>query len=177
MKNRILMLLGAALVSTFIPAPVDGQERRRPLEGLRERFKNRPGADNKKGPMQQPGKEIDADGDGIVSNDEILAAVQRGLGELRKNNPEGFKKAMQRFDFDSDGEISMEEALAMHKERQKRMQENGDFQPMSRGNLSENERPGPGRPSQGSDPAQIPVLSDAGLLQGVKIDGFTPPAP
>ncbi len=171
MKNRRLLLLVLALAGSFYTAPAHGQEKRRLLDGLRERFKNRPGADNKKGPMQQPRIEIDANGDGIISEDEIHAVVQRALGDLRNNNPEAYKKAMQRFDADADGVISQKEALEMHKERQKRMQENGDAQPMNQGNLPRNERPVP-EPSQ-QIPA--PVLSDGGLLSGVKIDGFVPP--
>lgn len=171
MKNKCLLLLVLVFAGSLFAAPVSGQEKRRLLDGLRERFKNRPGADDKKGPMQQPRIEIDANNDGAISEDEIHAVVLRALGDLRKNNPEAYKKAMQRFDADANGEISQEEALEMHKERQKRMQENVGAQPMNQGKLPGNERPRP-------EPFQqipVPVLSDAGLLSGVKIDGFIPP--
>ena len=111
--------------------------------------------------MPSPGSppNPDLDGDGLVSEQEIYATIQNHLKGEREHNPQQYNMIMQRFDADKDQVLSFEEAMEMHREHEKRMQQGMGSHP---GDPSGNDNMQPGeRP-----------LSDNGLLKGVKIEGL-----
>jgi len=136
-----------------------------------QRFPNRPRVFpriNQDRNRPQPGMQptppnIDADGDGVVSEEEILAAVRGHLNHQRDNNPQVYRRIVRRFDTDNDGEISDAEAMEIHRDTERRMQQD------------------PGRPMPpGAEPHDAGgsfqpgerKLSDNGLLKGIKIEGL-----
>ncbi|NLF97839.1 MAG: EF-hand domain-containing protein [Candidatus Riflebacteria bacterium] len=115
--------------------------------------------------MQPAPPNIDADGDGVVSEEEILAAVRGHLNHQRDNNPQAYRRILRRFDADNNGEISDAEALEIHRDTERRMQQDAANDP--------------GRPMPGAEPrdAGNPQpgerrLHDNGLLKGIKIEGL-----
>jgi len=138
-----------------------------------QRFPNRPrlfprmNQDNNR---PQPGAHpappnLDADGDGVVSEQEILAAVRGHLNSQREQNPQAYRKIMRRFDADKDGEISDAEAMEIHHETERRMRQ---------GAANEQGRPMPGNEphAPGNSQPGERRLSDNGLLKGIKIEGL-----
>ncbi len=137
-----------------------------------QRFPNRPRIfqrfnqnQQQQGQQQQPQPtNPDTNGDGVVGRDEILAAVRARLKNERENNQPVFRKIMQRFDADKDGEISDDEALEMHREFERRMRQGGR---------------GDGQSRPDSEPHNAAMhqeeprrLNDNGLLKGIKIEGL-----
>jgi len=107
---------------------------------------------------------LDADGDGVITEQEIYTAIQNNLESERENNPQQYERLMQRFDVDKDRQISMAEAMEMHKEIERRMQ-----QARQRGG------PQSGQPGSGDErtaQSENRPLSDGGLLKGIKIEGL-----
>lgn len=115
--------------------------------------------------MQPAPPNIDADGDGVVSEEEILAAVRGHLMHQREQNPQVYRRILRRFDADNNGEISDAEAMEIHRDTERRMQQDAANDP--------------GRPMPGAEPrdAGNPQpgerrLHDNGLLKGIKIEGL-----
>jgi hypothetical protein len=111
-----------------------------------------------------PPVDIDLDNDGVISEQEIYTAVTNHLRELQANDKPRFFIVMKRFDKDKDGQISLEEALEIHAEITRRRQQGA----------APTELPPPGeRPPDGrGDHGEKRVLSDNGLLKGIKINGL-----
>lgn len=139
---------------------------RRPLAGLRDKFRNRPGIQRPPQAGQLSAAQLDRDGDGSVSEDEIVTTVIESFDDLKQNDPQRFEMLMNRFDQNQNGVIDRDEALEAHAEHQKRMQGNHDGQQSGRAG---------GERNMGKAPA-VNVPDDMGLLNGVKIEGFIPPA-
>lgn len=131
-----------------------------------QRFPNRPRLfprmNQNKQQQQQP-PNLDANGDGVVSREEILFAVRAHLNNERENNQPGFKKIMKRFDVDQDGEISDDEAMEMHSAIESRMQNGRRDRRPGHENLPQDAA------MHNEEPRQ---LSDNGLLKGIKIEGL-----
>lgn len=142
-----------------------------------QRFPNRPrifqGMKRDKpqtGAQQPPAPpNLDANGDGVISREEILAVVRGHLNHERENNPMAYRRILRRFDADKDGNISDDEAMEIHHDTEKRMQQ-GQHQ----GNPNMADRPMPGSQPPDAAPYQGGErrLSDNGLLKGIKIEGL-----
>jgi len=102
--------------------------------------------------------DLDANGDGVISREEILAVVKGHIQHERENNPQAYRRILRRFDADKDGEIGDEEAMEIHRDTERRMQQERPDQPPDH----------PGGPNQ--DDARR--LDDKGLLKGIKIEGL-----
>lgn len=153
--SRVILSVSLVLFLAPVFSQPQGGNQRRPLAGLRDRFQNRPQMPQRPGgPMMPPGP--DRDGDGHVSEDEIFMAVSEHISGMKQNEPQRYEMLMKMFDHNQNGILDRDEALQMHAEHQKRMQ---------------NMPPRPGERPEG--PAPVP--DDAGLLNGVVIEGFVPP--
>ncbi len=169
MKYRILFCM--CFCSAVLAAQQPGQ-----------RFPNRPRVfqhfnqnQQQPGQQQQQPPNLDTDGNGVVSREEILFAVREHLNNERENNQPVFRRILKRFDADNDGEISDDEAMEMHYDLERRMQEGRrDRQPGRENRPHDMERPRPG-----SEPQDAAVRheeprrpNDNGLLKGIKIEGL-----
>ncbi len=169
MKYRILLCM--CFCSAVLAAQQPGQ-----------RFPNRPRIFPRMNQNQQPPEHqqqpqqppnLDTDGDGVVSREEILFAVRAHLNNERENNQPVFRKILKRFDADNDGEISDDEAMEMHYDLERRMQEGRRDRP-GRDRPRDMERPQPGvEPQDAGMHHEEPLrLNDNGLLKGIKIEGL-----
>jgi hypothetical protein len=137
-----------------------------------QRFPNRPrlfprmNQEKTKPGMQRPDAppDLDVDGDGVISREEILAGVRAHLNSEREKSPQIFRRILQRFDADKDGEISDDEAMEMHRDFERRMKQGrNEGEPRHEG----------GRPQDTAMNNEEPRrLNDNGLLKGIKIEGL-----
>jgi hypothetical protein len=93
---KIILTLGALLLSASLTFAADGEKPRKPAEG----------GDKPRGNPEEIFKKLDANSDGSVSKEEYLASPRA------KENAERAEKSFTTRDKDKDGKLSKEEFTA-----------------------------------------------------------------